>query len=320
MLFLLKKILPQLFISIILEDKKNIVKASIYRGNKLISSNEKTFNKSENLLEYIKNLSKYSLFYHTALFLGTKEQGLIPSTNIQDCERFNVGKISLQHILFNNALVYTATEHVEYYSELFEEYKGLDFLYSPFALLYYNMQKEKQPDDQILLYGLKRGHLLAIIIAKGGTILYGDFKIFEQELGLELELPSEDNQENESNDHNDTESTLDNFNEASDNKFDPPDQENNLETLDNNNELNLNELNQFSNDMELCRYIITSIEKFYNDDKYAGAFINGILLYSESDINISAIDFLENETFLEIKTKQINTLDLMIELMRKEIK
>lgn len=32
MLFLLKKIFPQLFISIILEDKKNIVKASIYRG------------------------------------------------------------------------------------------------------------------------------------------------------------------------------------------------------------------------------------------------------------------------------------------------
>ncbi|MGM9238318.1 hypothetical protein ACTFG6_06160, partial [Campylobacter jejuni] len=29
---------------------------------------------------------------------------------------------------------------------------------------------------------------------------------------------------------------------------------------------------------------------------------------------------LESETFLEIKTKQINTLDLMIELMQKELK
>ncbi|ELP5650706.1 clan AA aspartic protease, partial [Campylobacter jejuni] len=237
MLFLLKKIFPQLFISIILEDKKNIVKASIYRGNKLISSNEKTFDKSENLLEYIKNLSKHFLFYHTALFLDAKEQGLIPSTNIQDCEHFNIGKISLQHILFNNALVYTATEHVEYYSELFEEYRGLDFLYSPFALLYYNIQKEKQPDDQILLYGFKQGHLLAIIVAKGNTILYGDFKIFEQELGLELELPSEDNQEIENN-NNDTEVTLDNFNEALNNKFDLLDQENNLETLNNNDNFN----------------------------------------------------------------------------------
>lgn len=66
--------------------------------------------------------------------------------------------------------------------------------------------------------------------------------------------------------------------------------------------------------------LLRALKKFYNDDKYAGVFINGILLYSESDINISAIDFLESETFLEIKTKQINTLDLMIELMRKEVK
>lgn len=46
--------------------------------------------------------------------------------------------------------------------------------------------------------------------------------------------------------------------------------------------------------------LLRALKKFYNDDKYAGVFINGILLYSESDINISAIDFLESETFLEI--------------------
>lgn len=56
MLFLLKKIFPQLFISIILEDKKNIVKASIYRGNKLISSNEKTFDKSEKFIRIRKKI------------------------------------------------------------------------------------------------------------------------------------------------------------------------------------------------------------------------------------------------------------------------
>ncbi|MBM0637501.1 clan AA aspartic protease [Campylobacter sp. VicNov18] len=305
MLFLLKKILPQLFISIILKDKKNILKASIYRANKLISSNEKSFKKSENLLEYVKNLSKHFLFYHTALFLDAKEQGLIPSTNIKDCEQFNIGKISLQHILLNNALIYTATEHIEYYNELFEEYKGLDFLYSPFALLYYNIQKEKQAEDKILLYGLKRENLLALIIAKGNTILYGDLK-----------LP-EENQKTQSDDN--TEMTLDNFNESLNEKFDLLDEEKNPDLTDEDN-FNLEELNQFNNDMELSRYIITSINKFYNDDKYLGSFINDILLYSESSIDISAIDFLENETFLEVKVKSINTLDLMIELMRKELK
>ncbi|MFQ6341898.1 clan AA aspartic protease [Campylobacter sp. VTCC 70190] len=313
MLFLLKKILPQLFISIILEEKKNTLKASIYRGNKLISSNEKTFDKSENLLEYVKNLSRPFLFYHTALFLNANEQGLIPSTNTQD----NTKKMSVKHLLLNNALIYTATEHIEYYSELFETYKGLDFLYSPFALLYYKIQEEKQSDDKILLYGLKQEQILVIIIARGRDILYGDFKIFEQELSLEFE--PEENEKIQDN-QNDTEVSLDNFNEVLDDKFNQLDQENNDENLANDDNFNLDELGQFSNDMELCRYIIANIEKFYNDDKYAGVFINDILLYSQSDINRSAIDFLENETFLEIKTKQINILELMIELMRKELK
>ncbi|EIY6680766.1 clan AA aspartic protease, partial [Campylobacter coli] len=143
MLFLLKKILPQLFTSIILEDKKNILKTSIYKNHKLISSNEKTFDKSEKLLEYVKTLNSKFLFYHTALFLNVKEQGLIPSKNDKDFERFNVGKMSLKSIALNNALIYTATEHIEYFNELFEDYGGLDFLYSPFAILYHNILKEK---------------------------------------------------------------------------------------------------------------------------------------------------------------------------------
>ncbi|QOW64132.1 clan AA aspartic protease [Campylobacter hepaticus] len=316
MLFLLKKIFPQLFISIILKDKKNILKTSIYRANKLVSSNEKTFDKSENLLEYIKNLSKHFLFYYTALFLDAKEQGLIPSTNIKDYEHFDIGKISLKHILLNNALIYTATEHIEYYNELFEDHGTLDFLYSPFALLYYNIQKERQTDDKIILYGFKQNSLLTIIISKGTTILYGDFKTFEQELNSNLNLLKENNIQT----NNDTQ-IVDNFDENLNQEINSNTQEDHLNTLD--NDLNIKEFEEFehfNNDMEFCRYIISSIEKFYNDDKYLGVFINDIILYSESSIDISAIDFLENETFLEIKTKSINTLDLMIELMQKELK
>lgn len=69
MLFLLKKIFPQLFISIILEDKKNIVKASIYRGNKLISSNEKTFDKSEKFIRVHKKFKQaFLILPHCFIF------------------------------------------------------------------------------------------------------------------------------------------------------------------------------------------------------------------------------------------------------------
>ena len=317
MLALFKKIIPQLFISIILDDTKSVLRACIYRGDKLIKSNEKSFQKDDDLLKYTKDLSKNFPFYYTCLLLNAKEQGLIPSANVNDFEKFNVGKMSLQHIKLSNALVYSATEHIEYYTELFENFKGLDFLYSPFALLYYLSQKNT--DDKISLYALKYKQILAIIVCKKSEILYGDLKIFEDELGIELSKNDEFN--------------LDLNLEELEAKLDNPELENtqasavevptdndlqdNKENLE--NELNIDELNQFSNDLDSCRYIVSSIEKFYNDEKYSGTFINEISLFTQDELNANAVEFLENETFLDVKNKQINILELMIELSRKEL-
>ena len=94
MLALFKKIIPQLFISIILDDTKSVLRACIYRGDKLIKSNEKSFQKDDDLLKYTKDLSKNFPFYYTCLLLNAKEQGLIPSANVNDFEKFNVGKMT----------------------------------------------------------------------------------------------------------------------------------------------------------------------------------------------------------------------------------
>ena len=81
----------------------------------------------------------------------------------------------------------------------------------------------------------------------------------------------------------------------------------------------LEEMDQFGNDIELCRHIVTSIEKFYKDDKYPSAFIDKALILSTKELDQSAIEFLEEETLLEIESKPINTLDSIIELMQKEL-
>ncbi|HEH5495670.1 TPA: clan AA aspartic protease [Campylobacter coli] len=328
MLFLLKKILPQLFTSIILEDKKNILKTSIYKNQKLISSNEKTFDKSEKLLEYVKTLNGKFLFYHTALFLNVKEQGLIPSKNDKDFERFNVGKMSLKSVTLNNALIYTATEHIEYFNEFFEDYGGLDFLYSPFAILYHNILKEKPSNDKITLYAYRHEYILTLIICRGVEILYGDIIFFEEELGLEIENQEENLDSLGKDILSDTEVTLDNFNETLEDKLNALDQfdDNDLEHneddsgfLEGRDKLDLEEMNQFGNDMELCRHIVMSIEKFYKDEKYQSVFIDNIFILSTKELDQSAIEFLEEETLLEIQTKQINTLDSITELMQKEL-
>lgn len=68
---------------------------------------------------------------------------------------------------------------------------------------------------------------------------------------------------------NDTEVTLDNFNETLEDKLNALDQfdnilgnnENDSEFLDGKDKFDLEEMDQFGNDIELCRHIVTSIEK-----------------------------------------------------------
>lgn len=318
MLFFLRKFFPQLFIAVILEENKSILKASTFRNGKLINSIEKSFEKNENLLEYVRKLSKQFLFYYTALFLDANEQGVIPSKDSKDFEHFGIGKISLKTLVFHNVQIYTATEHIDYFSELFEDYNGLDFLYSPFALLYYCIQKEKTHDDKIILYAYKHSQFLVLMVCKNSEILYGEFKIFETDMGLELENFDDEYkiQDDETilKEANDEEATFNTLNESLDNNFDSFEEQTDLSD----EKLELSKFSNFSNDMEFCHYIITSIKKFYSD-KERGSFIDKAILFTNEEFSPEAIEFLESETFLQLKTNKINTLELMIELMQKEL-
>ena len=340
-----RKIIPQIFMAVAFEDKKNVLKICTYRDKTLIGSLEKIFDQDKQLMAYVKNYDKKFYPYRIALFLNSQEQGIIPNLS-QDYEAFGVGKISIKTLILNNAQLYTATEHVEYYDCQWEEFGGLDFLFSPFALLYYLIQKEQK--DKTTLFVYKYSQSLCLMVCKAGEILIGGFKFFEKNVNLELEdfedplgnLQDESSEEHEEEKQNsaDEELSLDDFQENSsqENSSDGGDpletnaemdsgvdagmeDEKNDDATGKDEKIELEELGQFGSDMELCRHIISSIEKFYKDEHYGGDFIDELIFFTHEDIVPSALDFLENETFLSPQIKKINHFDLIIELMRKEL-
>ncbi|WP_252972827.1 hypothetical protein [Campylobacter helveticus] len=123
-----RKILPQIFISAILEDKKNTLKICTYRNKKLINKIEKTFDKSERLIAFVENYDKKFFPYHIALFLDSEEQGILPSGE-QNYDEFGIGKMSIKTLPLGDASLYAATEHIEYFSELCEDCGGLIFYF-----------------------------------------------------------------------------------------------------------------------------------------------------------------------------------------------
>lgn len=345
-----RKILPQIFISAILEDKKNTLKICTYRNKKLINKIEKTFDKSERLIAFVKNYDKKFFPYHIALFLDSEEQGILPSGE-QNYDEFGIGKMSIKTLPLGDASLYAATEHIEYFSELCEDCGGLDFLFSPFALLHFCIQKEKQ-DDKTRLYAYKCGQSLALMVYQKGKILIGSYKLFEKSPSFEFdsfgnadlndenlndkELNEEANSLENKEEKQEREISLDNFNEVLGDKIDALDdnqlddnqeegQDLSQETqqdiqMQNDGDIKMDELGKFSEDMEVCRFVISSIESFYHDLHYGGDFVDEIVIFSDEMLMQSTLEFVENETFLKPQVKLIDTLDLMQEVMQKELK
>ncbi|MBK1971428.1 clan AA aspartic protease [Campylobacter sp. TTU-622] len=309
-MFFLKKYLPQLFIAILLKEDKQILKAKIYRNKNLINTQEKTFDDEKKLLEYIKTLSKKYFIYYVGLFLNNQEQGLIPSLN-SNLDKFNVGKMSIKCLPMNNAQIYIATEHIEYFNELFEEYSGIDFLYSPFALLYYHITKRNLNLEKTTLYIHNYDNFLTLMICKGKDILFGEYKVFEKSF-------IQTNFQNQSNSLNEELFSKDDQEINIQEKYDSLENEN-KEDIPQNDHLDFKELNNFGHDMEICNYIFSSIQKFYNDDKYSNSFIDELIFFSDEEFSLTAFEVIENEIFLEPKFEKINTLDWMITLMQEEI-
>lgn len=315
MLSFFKKFVPRLFISIILGEERNTLKTASYTNGKFTNIVEKNFQSPNKLFAYVENSYRKYFYHHTSLLLDSEEQWLIPSLNTDDFENFSATKASVKSIVLNNARLYTATEHIEHFSELFEDYDGLDFLFSPFALLYYCIQKEGLEGDKITLCVYKHSSSLALIACKGKEILIGEFKLFKKDFDLGLDsFENEETPEDITDEQVEVEDKLENFNENLDKEF-----ADEFDISDKKQKAEFDEFNNFSDDMQFCNCIISSIEKFYKDARYAGDFIDKLLIFTNEDITQSALEFLENEIFLTPQVKSLNTLDLMMEIMQQEL-
>lgn len=329
MMTFFKKIIPQIFIAIALEEKNNVVKICTYRNKTRIETQKKTFKEIEHLINYIKNYDKKIYPYRIALFLNSVEQGVIPNLS-QNYESFGIDKARVKILTLNNAQLYTQMNNIEYFDKKFEKCGGLDFIFSPFALLYYLVQKEN--NNKITLFVYKYSRNLCLMICKGKEILIGDFKIFQEKLDIEsepLDNGTLDNEPHSSQDKdeiensNSDEENLSNEDKSSNDENDISASNNAENDKQNTNlqdvKMDIKELKQFSENMEICHYIIASIEKFYNDKHYSGDFIDGLIIFTHEKMIDSAIDFLENEIFIKPQVRNMDNFDLIIKIMQKEL-
>lgn len=326
-MFSLRGYMTQLLICVIFKEKEYTLCAYSIKGGNLVRSFEKTFEVRKKLLTYIRDLSINYQLYYISVFLDSPNQGLAPVDDKGKLSRFGVDTKSVQCVALSNAQAYATKSTIKEYQKLFENYGEVDFIFSPFALLYHCINEKikiKPKDKKLTLYILRHYSYTVLMICEARKILFGTFSDIKTEEEEAAEAATEPAQTpapptpteeqtppaaEQAKEEVATEEGLQELGGLIDEK---PDDTN----------LSLNsalDLSNFGTDMDMCTHIFSNMQEFYNNPLYEGAFINELVIFDNSEVNQAVLDYIESEIFLQAKVIQVDTFHLMNELMRKEL-
>lgn len=175
----LESLLPKLFITLIPSKEGMCLYAELRKNAKVIKRFEEQTAKSvESLEKKIRHLERESTVSYISLLETEAAQGVL-----SDCSQMEV----IDPSRFEKVCVEEKWGFYMDKDDLFErqrDYKsiGLDFLFSPFSLLYHFYEQSLQKDDGLYLL-LGDGYTVGIVV-KNGTLLYGTLIKMQESLSF----------------------------------------------------------------------------------------------------------------------------------------
>ncbi len=349
--FLPQRYFSNLIVALTIEGGQCHLLAKVVKNGKTQNSYEAAFDNPEadrlnpKIIEYIQDKAKDCLDLYIIYFLDAMGQGVVPTVNPRDFEKYSVDIEHVHQVKINNSWsLYASCIEINWAQKMFVEI-GLDLIYSPFVFLY-DCAKKDGFKKKATLYMYNHQDSFAIAIFKEEKLLFGAFfrtsdgsdsqvgdKILEQdwdeveeEKGVKNFLQLDEEEEEEEY------QSLDDLDELAD-----------VETMDENLSENVNleesfdegpedsssqkskdfdtekSIELFGRNMLMYKYLKSSIEEFYCNPLYESDFIEDIVIYDNYEMSQTVFDILESELLVRIELQKVKTLELMFEMARKDL-
>ncbi len=154
------------------------VKVVKKRGGHIVEETDKEFkildgNLSAEVIKFIKRLKSHYAYSYVAILSKNTEQVLVPGTKKNQFGAFNVNEKEYKFVKLPSAFAFILKDDITHYQDLFKKAKGLDFLFSPFVLLFF--KAKTFVGDHPKLFVLQEKENLAAMIITRKAILYGSF-------------------------------------------------------------------------------------------------------------------------------------------------
>lgn len=255
-------------------------------------------------IKHIRKIKNQYPYTYVATMSGAKNQGLISGNKTNLFNKFGLNPKQLSIMLINKSwFIYIGKVDIQKEKNKFSKIYGIDFIFSPFVVIYERVRKYlDSSDNSKKLYLLQEKYSCSLLIADSTKIYLGKYLIFEKDYFEE---------EKESTKSNVIE--FDSLSSIDENII--------IKDLDTkiHDDINTAELGELSMASHMMEIIKGTIDNFYNDDRYAGDFVEELLILDSYGISDNVISYLRDNIMIDIQFLQVDICEEILKLSKMEL-
>ncbi|MBU0721830.1 hypothetical protein KJ877_10840 [bacterium] len=331
---LLESLYLKVYVNIVVDRSKTHVYIEECNKEAVLERIEQSFDTTSfdsNIYEFIRSYTKETPFHYIAILDTSPSQGALPTCSEREIPLFCDLSSSKYLCYANKWSYYTSTPDL---NMLQKQYKkiGLDLIFSPFPILA-NFFKDKI-DSHLAIFILIEDNYITLAVFDHAEFLYGDHinmkhqdeaddmliddVILEVENSIDLDDIDAMDDISGLDDLGDIEDldTIEDMEEFSDNVEIQEDTSN----IGVDNDLGVDEAEDFNEDYQRFTFIQSSINTFYKDSRYKSKFVESVYIADSVGVSNDLKKYLEEEMFLMVYVRQINLPAEICETLKTEIK
>ena len=274
----------------------------------------------EVMLDYISKYEKKFSYTYISVIINSQLQYTIPTKNITK-EKANAIKNNNKIIHIDKQWkIYCNTKDIENTKSMFDPL-SIDYIVSPFALLWYLYKNNSDKSNTLYLLSLKS--ILVMVIFKQDIAVASKTLVIESQAseGMGGDTMGEDSVDdlldmNIDDDFEDNEDPS-----IEDLEMDMGDSAFSIESTPSNNTLSPQK-DQVQLQEQIVEALEEIIDEFYSSPECVDDddFIESITIFNDGVIDNNITHYIKDEIMLEVYSKQVSTQDTLVDMFKKKLR
>lgn len=318
---------PTVFIGLAFGKGELFLTLLSYKKRKLLHKEEKTFLLADDaipqlVVDLILHHQEKNPYCYVGVLLNSINQGAVGGCSDETYSQFDIQTKGTSIVCINNQWsIYASNHTIKEMQTYFNKTGGVDFIFSPLALLYFYYRKGMT--DSPVLYLLIESESVSLAIMNKEKLFYSNYFVYD-EMNFEQEAPQEII----------TPVSMESFDDT---LFSEHSQDVKLDDFDFDLESTPSSTTQgtaFStetalsdslqtqtlrNELVIFNFVKRSLDEFYKDSRYESEFVEISVLLDTTSLGSTLKELIEDELFLTVDYDNDNLSKIIADMMKEEI-